>query len=523
MQRRNVTAVLALVMLCVLLSPRTARSAGVETLLMPGPVSAAHAGFEEDCSQCHDRTRRQQQPQRCLACHDHEAIATDIRDHQGFHGRIQGIEHAQCVACHSEHHGRDADIAKLIPAQFDHRLSDFELLGAHLTLPCASCHEAAQSHRNAAATCEACHRPDDPHEGRLGTDCGRCHGATSWAEVRFDHEQTRFALRDRHRSVPCAACHFDNRWQDTPVACVSCHAPDDVHRGERGTTCADCHTAASWQTSRFDHDRETDFPLIGAHRHADCKSCHASGRFDDELPKDCHGCHRARDDHAGRLGTDCASCHDAQEWQTTRFDHTHDGKWALAGRHAEVACHSCHTAQLAAQKLTTDCVSCHRAQDVHRGELGSDCVHCHLVDGWQIDIAFDHDLSDFPLVGLHVVVPCEQCHLTRAYKGTKTDCHDCHQAADKHVGALGPDCGACHSPNGWGIWEFDHGKATGYELTGAHSSTSCAGCHKLPPSEQKPGTDCVGCHAHDDVHFGQYGRQCQRCHTTNSFSRVRLQ
>jgi hypothetical protein len=29
--------------------------------------------------------------------------------------------------------------------------------------------------------------------------------------------------------------------------------------------------------------------------------------------------------------------------------------------------------------------------------------------------------------------------------------------------------------------------------------------------------DCVSCHQKDDIHAGQFGRQCQRCHTTVTF------
>jgi hypothetical protein len=34
--------------------------------------------------------------------------------------------------------------------------------------------------------------------------------------------------------------------------------------------------------------------------------------------------------------------------------------------------------------------------------------------------------------------------------------------------------------------------------------------------------DCVSCHRDDDAHFGDFGRQCQRCHVTISFKQVRM-
>ena len=47
---------------------RTARAVNPETLLMPGKLSNAHAKYEEDCSDCHDRTDRSRQTPLCLAC-----------------------------------------------------------------------------------------------------------------------------------------------------------------------------------------------------------------------------------------------------------------------------------------------------------------------------------------------------------------------------------------------------------------------------------------------------------------------
>ena len=34
-------------------------------------------------------------------------------------------------------------------------------------------------------------------------------------------------------------------------------------------------------------------------------------------------------------------------------------------------------------------------------------------------------------------------------------------------GNLGKHCARCHSPDGWGLWEFDHGKETGLVLSDA--------------------------------------------------------
>ena len=48
---------LLFVLLASPLAP-AARAASIEKLIMPGPVSKAHARIEGECSNCHDRTNR---------------------------------------------------------------------------------------------------------------------------------------------------------------------------------------------------------------------------------------------------------------------------------------------------------------------------------------------------------------------------------------------------------------------------------------------------------------------------------
>jgi hypothetical protein len=509
-----------LVTLLGLFGVPTAEAANPETLLMPGKLSNAHAKLEEDCKNCHDRSDRGRQSQLCLSCH--KPVGTDVAERRGFHGRLPGAsDRMQCRACHSEHLGRDADIVKLSRDQFDHARTDFALQGTHAGLPCESCHVRGKPFRDAPAECSACHRKQEPHEGKLGNDCARCHNSSTWREIRFDHEKTAFPLRNKHQDVTCFSCHFGNRYKDTPLQCVSCHAPDDVHRGERGAKCADCHSTAGWKTTKFDHAKETGFALQGAHARVDCAGCHRSGNLHDDLPRECAGCHRGEDAHAGRFGEKCSTCHGNESWLPAAFDHGHDTKWPLEGRHEKVDCHACHTAAVATQHLATNCAACHRADDVHAGKLGNDCAACHTPAGWRSEIGFDHDLTSFPLVGLHVAVPCEQCHVTRAYKDIQPGCNSCHRTDDVHHGALGTDCARCHSPNGWRIWEFDHGKETDFALSGAHAKLTCASCHKQPADQVKLDSGCAYCHTQDDVHLGQYGRQCQRCHSTITFKGAR--
>ena len=516
------TCLFVLLGLLLLLVPvRRSDAVNPETLLMPGKLTGAHSKYEEQCSLCHDRSDRKRQTHLCLDCH--KEIANDIGSKQGFHGHLVGIATSECRGCHSEHHGRDADIVKLSREQFDHEGTDFPLHGAHAGVDCSSCHVRDQPFRKALTDCVDCHKQEEPHAGKLGRDCGACHETASWQRTRFDHDKTPYPLRDKHVEVPCMGCHLGNRYKGTPKECVSCHAPDDIHRGDRGPKCGNCHATSGWKTAKFDHKKETGFALEGAHANVDCQDCHRSGNLKDKIPKDCFGCHQGQDSHAGRLGAQCGECHGNDKWQPVSFEHTRDGHWELSGRHQKVACHSCHTAAVATQKLPTDCATCHRASDVHAGKLGMQCDQCHTTEGWKTSVAFDHDLTNFPLVGLHVAVPCEQCHQTRKYRDVGRGCNDCHKRNDIHHGSLGADCAKCHSPNGWRLWDFDHGKQTGFALAGAHGKLACEGCHKQPPDQVKLNSTCLACHEQDDVHLGQYGRQCQRCHTAITFKGARLQ
>ena len=304
---------------------------------------------------------------------------------------------------------------------------------------------------------------------------------------------------------------------------MSCHEPDDVHHGERGTKCADCHATKGWKNSKFDHKKETGFALEGVHDRIACNDCHRSGNLKDKLPRECVGCHQGQDSHAGRMGKDCGKCHGNEKWKPATFDHTRDTTLA-AGRAAREGRlpHLSHRVRHYAETRRPNAHDCHRANDVHAGKLGKACDQCHTPQGWRSSVQFEHDVTTFPLVGQHVAVPCEQCHLTREYRDVGHECIDCHRTDDVHKGNLGRDCARCHTPNGWRLWEFDHGKDTGFALTGAHGKIACEGCHRRPPDEVKLKQDCLSCHEKDDVHLGQYGRQCDRCHTSVTFKGAKI-
>jgi hypothetical protein len=296
-----------------------------------------------------------------------------------------------------------------------------------------------------------------------------------------------------------------------------------VHRGQRGGECAKCHNTTQWKNAKYDHLKETGYALLGAHTDLDCLACHRSGNYKELIPKDCNGCHRADDAHAARLGPRCDDCHGNSRWQPVTYDHAERTKFALIGMHAKIDCESCHTASVASQKLPTDCAGCHRAADPHAAQLAGGCETCHGQAAWTADLTFDHDLSRFPLLGMHRLVSCAQCHTSMAFDRAPLGCADCHAHDDVHHGGLGSKCQDCHSSNGWALWTFDHARQTGFALLGAHGKLPCVACHQQPPGSVKLSQTCLACHRKDDRHLGQYGEHCERCHATDSWKGARIQ
>jgi len=506
---------------CLVLAPAVASAGPLEELVMPGQVSQAHAKWEKECASCHAAFDRGKQRELCLDCHTE--TAADVRSKTGFHGRSRRVGAAPCSTCHGEHKGRGGDIVGLAPETFDHRETDHPLHGAHARVPCGACHEQNEPYREAKHACIDCHRSDDRHRGAMGTKCADCHEESSWRGGRFDHDETKFPLRDAHAKTACAACHPGEKYEQTPRDCASCHAVDDFHRGTFGRDCASCHSTAAWKKRGFDHAKNTRFPLTGSHAQTPCLGCHVGGVDAKRKPRmDCLDCHRSDDDHRGRNGAACADCHGTSAWKPARFDHAKTD-FPLRGLHADVPCASCHTGEIARQQLAAACASCHRADDPHAGKQGDDCARCHSESGWRSRVRFDHDLTKFPLLGLHATVACEECHASRVYADADPRCVACHRAQDAHERKLGPACARCHNPAGWTAWRFDHDAQTEFALHGSHEDVACTSCHTTP-SDGKIALrrDCAACHTHDDEHDGRFGRDCARCHTETRWRDVRI-
>lgn len=490
-----------------------------ESVVNPGKLIQGHAKYEGECKNCHEPFNKESQQLLCSECH--KDIAADIKLGTGHHGRIA---RKPCRDCHTDHKGRDADIVNLDEARFDHRKTDYPLRGKHADekLRCAACHVTGTKYRAAPVRCEDCHTKHDVHRGALGKDCAQCHVEKSWHEVEFDHDATKFPLMGKHLKSECKACHKDTLFKDTPRQCVACHRKDDKHKGSLGLKCESCHNERSWAAARFDHTRDTKFPLKGKHDAAKCSGCHTGKVFKKDVPTTCVGCHRKNDTHKGRYGERCESCHAEQAWKELNFDHGRDTKFRLLGKHATVKCDTCHTGTLYQQKLQVACASCHEKDDKHRGQLGKECEKCHNETNWK-EARFDHATARFPLLGMHLRVECGKCHATPAFRDAAKDCVGCHLANDVHKRTLGGKCETCHNARDWRVWDFNHNKLTQFILDGAHKGkkVTCASCHKsAEPPAPKIAQTCVSCHQRQDVHESSLGPYCDRCHSTVNWQQL---
>lgn len=492
----------------------------LEILVMPGPVITGHAKLESECSNCHVAFSRDRQSALCLDCH--EDIKDDLESRQGYHGQFDKARAETCASCHTDHEGRSAMIISLDTGRFDHRFTDFDLSGAHAEADCRDCHVEDAKYREAPLACFDCHKDDDVHKGGLGYECHDCHGNEAWSPARFDHEgETGYALEGEHTRVECASCHIDEVYLDTPTDCIGCHSSDDTHEGLNGSDCAFCHVSRAWVETVFDHATKTDFGLSGQHSRIACTDCHANNVFDVALGNACIDCHRDDDSHEGHYGDDCKACHSADRWPDISFAHDLDTKFPLFGRHRDAGCVDCHVEPVHLANPAADCFSCHRSDDRHEGQLGESCGRCHNESDWTTQVIFDHGLTAFPLIGLHLDTGCVDCHETPRFRDAPLRCIDCHQQDDVHEKTLGPVCEDCHNPVDWSFWNFDHNLRTRFEIDGAHSDLACGSCHKRPVKSvfRLPGT-CSGCHRADDVHRGEFGDDCLRCHTTENFHSV---
>ena len=390
------------------------------------------------------------------------------------------------------------------------------------------------------------------------------------------------ALSNAHHQLDgpthCTSCHAP-RGGVTKFRCSGCHAEIANHlnqkrgwhpalmAGKHGDdACIKCHSEHNgrdfvpvlWEVSReeFDH-RKAGYALVGGHAGLECKKCHSPQHIAPQerklirirdltrtyfgLDTQCLTCHQ--DEHRGQVGVDCEHCHVFTKWKdVTHFDHA-KAKFVLTGAHNSTKCEKCHKEEPADDRTRprirytgipfARCQDCH--QDPHKGTLSATCGSCHNDITWKalrnVDLAFDHSKTKYPLLGKHQSVSCGKCHHGADFKTPVAHelCINCHK--DSHQGQFlarsdKGECAACHTVDGWKPSSFTvvaHAKSA-YPLLGRHAALACAKCHT--PAGQATlyrvkFQNCLDCHT--DSHKGQFAaaphqNRCEDCHSVDRFT-----
>ena len=313
-----------------------------------------------------------------------------------------------------------------------------------------------------------------------------------------------------------------------------------------GLDCADCHTPESWRpdpaTVKFDHDRQTRFPLDGRHEAVACRSCHLDLTFAGPVLRDaeCATCHA--DVHRGAYAQRCAECHTTVSFTDMSVREIHARTtFPLTGAHLQVACQACHVDSRLGTftPLDPQCMTCHEAdytsaQAVSHANFPTDCLRCHVSLAWTANVRFDHPTvsGGFRLLGAHMRIRCASCHgpsLEPLFTpANDQDCIACHQPDydREHPGGTFPTtCLTCHTVETWSGATFEHAAvANGFQLLGAHARIACEACHSPAdwsvPFQPGSDQDCISCHAADyqGEHAGSgFPTTCLACHTVETW------
>ena len=292
---------------------------------------------------------------------------------------------------------------------------------------------------------------------------------------------------------------------------------------------------------------------------SNCTQCHALG--DKVSNQKCLACHKELNAQVSKnkgfhvsaqvKGKECIVCHsdhhgvnfDPIRFDKKTFNHNATG-YELKGAHKTKVkdCKECHKAdnianQAVKQKVRTflgldsKCLTCH--DDYHQKTLSGDCASCHNFEKFKPASLFDHNDTDFNLVGAHKKVNCDECHKSEMRNGKKfmkysgvafSNCNSCHK--DPHKGDFGTNCKSCHNEESFSrispTKNFNH-STTGFELEGKHKQITCKKCHEnvsgnsgnFKEFAKFKEINCLTCHK--DVHENKFGNDCKSCHNQNSF------
>jgi hypothetical protein len=404
---------------------------------------SSHSDFEKQCGKCHDPLRTNVAT-KCLECHSD--VQTQIQSGQGAHSQIATIN--QCATCHPEHKGRTFNPTLASFQKFDHSRTNFSLIWHQenynaTPMQCSECHSNTKFSVVDNQTCADCHSKQDKrfnqtHPQEFGQDCQGCHDGVDRMQV-FSHSTTGFALDGKHAQIQCTDCHNPVNVKDTPKDCKSCHAEPAMHQGIFAQSCDTCHSTQAWSPitlngQSFGHLVSTGFSLA-----------------------------------------------------------LHSVDYSKQA----ITCSTCHPKDLQTYDIQI-CINCHEKHDAkfmadHIQQYTSGCLTCH--DGVDRLSNFQH-ANFFVLDGKHASLQCTDCHTNQVYRGTPSECWQCHKEPEIHTGIFGLKCYYCHDAQAWSPATLhQHGFPLNHGLTDVNSQLPCDTCHGANYIEYT----CYTCHDHQQA------------------------
>jgi hypothetical protein len=273
------------------------------------PLTGAHQQVQ--CALCHVNGNFNLSITTCVSCH--------LKDYQGTNNpsHVSAGFPQQCEMCHST--------TNWTSARFNHAATGWPLTGFHATMQCSQCHTNGNFGLTSTA-CVSCHLTDyqntnNPNHvaGGFPQQCDVCHSTAAWSPASFNHNNTSFPLTGAHTKVVCANCHVNNNYTTLPTDCFGCHkadyqgtnSPNHVAAGFP-TTCALCHTTATWLGATFNH---TWFDTNHGGANGVCATCHTNST--DYSIFQCTNCHTKSNTDSQHQGVggyvynsvNCYQCH----------------------------------------------------------------------------------------------------------------------------------------------------------------------------------------------------------------------
>jgi len=416
----------------------------------------------------------------------------------------------------------NARAGQIGPTKFDHLTTGYELLNAHLNVPCESCHVGA-IFKGTPRDCASCHSRGSRIAATVkpqnhvmsSSQCDACHTTVAWnLSSQFDHSQVQGSCATCHNgataqgkspshissTMECEACHSVFAWKPvirvdhTQVngACQTCHN-GSVATGKPSNhvpttdSCDNCHSTLAWKPANVMHSGNI----------SNCVACHngaiATGKSATHMP----------------TSDQCGACHSVVVWNPViTVDHTqvngtcvtcHNGTLATGkpSNHpvTDNNCGNCHStaaflpANVSHNGITSNCVQCHNGTTA-TGKPGNhiktsdSCQACHSVLVWKPQVTVDHS---------QVSGTCTSCHNGATATGRPAN----------HIPAAA-DCGVCH------LTTIAFGPGTIMNHTGI--TAACANCHETGKSWYGVTIVTRPTRAQDAAHPAT--GDCSQCHSS---------